>query len=161
MSVTTKSRKKQAATAAPGKNTKRAPAKQARNTSSGQSGAARGVGKERALNLAKAQKGTLTLDDLNAVMPAGSTSEQIDEVMAALGDMKVEIVDNLRLNAETQRAQRLEERKARREEIRRDAAQSKLERADDPVRMYLREMGRVPLLTKDQEVAIAKRIESE
>ena len=160
MSVTTKSRKTHAATAAPGKEPKRRPVKQARKTSSGHSGAGRGEGKERTLNLAKAQKGTLTLNDLNAVLPAGSTSEQIDEVMVALGDMNVEIVDDLRLNAETQRAQRLEERKARREEIRRDAAQSKLERADDPVRMYLREMGRVPLLTKDQEVAIAKRIES-
>ncbi len=158
MSVTTKTRKNQTATEASGKKAKRAPVKQALKMSSEQSGS--GESKERAMNLARAQKGKLTLDDLNSILPAGSTSEQIDEVMVSLGEMNVEIVDNLKLNAETQRAQKLEERKIRREEIRRDAAQSKLERADDPVRMYLREMGRVPLLTKDQEVAIAKRIEA-
>ena len=158
MSVTTKTRKNQTATEASGKKAKRAPVKQALKMSSEQSGP--GESKERAMNLARAQKGKLTLDDLNSILPAGSTSEQIDEVMVSLGEMNVEIVDNLKLNAETQRAQKLEERKIRREEIRRDAAQSKLERADDPVRMYLREMGRVPLLTKDQEVAIAKRIEA-
>ena len=158
MSVTTKTRKNQTATEASGKKAKRTPVKQALKMSSEQSGP--GESKERAMNLARAQKGKLTLDDLNSILPAGSTSEQIDEVMVSLGEMNVEIVDNLKLNAETQRAQKLEERKIRREEIRRDAAQSKLERADDPVRMYLREMGRVPLLTKDQEVAIAKRIEA-
>ena len=160
MSVTSKTRKKVTAKAGSGEKTKGPAGKQAQKSSSARSGAANGDGKDRALNLAKAKKGKLTLDDLNSALPAGSTSEQIEEVMIALGDMNVDVVDDLRQNAETQRAQRLEERKARREEIRRDAAQSKLERADDPVRMYLREMGRVPLLTKDQEVAIAKRIES-
>ena len=160
MSVTSKTRKKVTAKAGSGEKTKGPASKQAQKSSSTRSGAANGDGKDRALNLAKAKKGKLTLDDLNSALPAGSTSEQIEEVMIALGDMNVDVVDDLRQNAETQRAQRLEERKARREEIRRDAAQSKLERADDPVRMYLREMGRVPLLTKDQEVAIAKRIES-
>ncbi len=160
MSVTSKTREKKASTAASGKKAKRATAKPAPKTSARKTTTAKNGGKAHALNLAKSQKGKLTFDDLNTVLPSGSTTDQIDEVMVALTDINVESVDDLRLNVETQKAQRLEERKARREEIRRDAAQSKLERADDPVRMYLREMGRVPLLTKDQEVAIAKRIEA-
>jgi RNA polymerase primary sigma factor len=85
--------------------------------------------------------------------------EDIDELMVMLSGMDIDIVDDLRVDSETSRLK--EERKAgRRAEARKEAAQSRLERADDPVRMYLREMGRVPLLTKDQEVAIAKRIEA-
>jgi len=80
--------------------------------------------------------------------------------MVTLGDMNIEMVDEFRVDAETQRRQKEQAVKARRAEVRREAAQSRLERADDPVRMYLREMGRVPLLTKDQEVTIAKRIEA-
>ena len=160
MSVTSKTHKEETARAGSGKKSQHPTGKQAQKTSSARSGALHSEGSGRALNLAKVKKDKVTLDDLNSILPAGSTSGQIDEVMIALSAMNVDIVDDLRLNAETQRAQRLEERKARREEIRRDAAQSKLERADDPVRMYLREMGRVPLLTKDQEVVIAKRIEA-
>ena len=69
---------------------------------------------------------------------SGSTGGQIDEAMVALTGLNAAAVDEMQLNVETQRAQRLEERKARREEIRRDAAQSKRERAVDPVRRYLR-----------------------
>ena len=106
------------------------------------------------------REGKLTYDDLNDILPLNATSEEIDDVMVTLNKMDVEIVDEFRMDAETQQQQQQQERLARRAEIRRDAAQAKLERADDPVRMYLREMGRVPLLTKDQEVAIAKRIEA-
>jgi RNA polymerase primary sigma factor len=117
-------------------------------------------GKQKAIDLAKEKKGKLTFDDLNDILPAEATTDQIDEVMVALNKLDVQIVDDLKLDTETQRKQALAEKKARKEEIRRDAATAKLERADDPVRMYLREMGRVPLLTKDQEVEIAKRIEA-
>jgi len=116
--------------------------------------------KDKALKLAKEKSRKLTYDDLNDILPEDATAEEIDEVMVTLGDMDVEIVDEFRLDAEKQQQLKLKERQARKAEIRRDAAQAKLERADDPVRMYLREMGRVPLLTKDQEVAIAKRIEA-
>ncbi|MFA6240809.1 MAG: RNA polymerase sigma factor RpoD [Candidatus Hydrogenedentales bacterium] len=116
-------------------------------------------GKARALELAK-KKGKLTYDDLNDILPENATSEDIDEMMVMLSGMDIDIVDDLRVDAETRQIQQQRERDARRAEARREAAQSRLERADDPVRMYLREMGRVPLLTKDQEVAIAKRIEA-
>ncbi|MFO7776601.1 MAG: sigma-70 factor domain-containing protein, partial [Candidatus Hydrogenedentota bacterium] len=116
-------------------------------------------GKKKALELAKKQ-GKLTYDDLNDILPADATSEDIDELMLTLSGMDIDIVDDLRVDAERQQLNKERERQARKEEIRRDAAHSRLERADDPVRMYLREMGRVPLLSKDQEVAIAKRIET-
>ncbi|MFP6580956.1 MAG: RNA polymerase sigma factor RpoD [Candidatus Hydrogenedentota bacterium] len=118
------------------------------------------IGKRKAAKLAKEKKGVLTFDDLNDILPSEATSDQIDEVMVSLNELNVKVVDDLRLNTETQKAQKLKERKEKKEEISRNAAASKLERADDPVRMYLREMGRVPLLTKDQEVEIAKRIEA-
>ena len=116
--------------------------------------------RSKALELAKTQEGKLTYDDLGKILPEDASADQVDEVMVALSDMDVKIVDELRLDAEKQRRKKVEEKRERRAQMRRDAAQSKLERADDPVRMYLREMGRVPLLTKDQEIAIAKRIEA-
>jgi len=116
-------------------------------------------GRERAMAMAKEKSGKLTYDDLNEILPEDASAEQIDEVMVALSDVDVEVVDDLRLDAEAQKEIERKQKEARREETRRDAAHSRYERADDPVRMYLREMGRVPLLTKDQEVAIAKRIE--
>ncbi len=116
-------------------------------------------GKKKALELAQ-EKGALTYDDLNKVLPEEASAEDIDEVMVMLGDMDVDIVDEFRMDAEKQKREREKAAQARKAEIRREAAQSRLERADDPVRMYLREMGRVPLLTKDQEVTIAKRIEA-
>ena len=116
-------------------------------------------GKKKALELAKKQ-GKLTYDDLNDILPEDATSEDIDELMLTLSGMDIDIVDDFRVDTERQQLNKERERQARKEEIRKDAAHSRLERADDPVRMYLREMGRVPLLSKDQEVAIAKRIES-
>ncbi len=115
--------------------------------------------KKKAIQIAK-EKGALTYDDLNEILPEDANATDIDEVMITLGNMDIDIVDEFRLDSETQQRQKEKEAKARRAEVRREAAQSRLERADDPVRMYLREMGRVPLLTKDQEVAIAKRIEA-
>ncbi|MCC6695888.1 MAG: RNA polymerase sigma factor RpoD [Candidatus Hydrogenedentes bacterium] len=119
--------------------------------------------KKKALELAK-EKGKLTYDDLNEILPAdtgsGDISKDIDEMMVMLSGMDIDVVDDLRVDAETRQVEQQKEKQAKRAETRRDAAQSRLERADDPVRMYLREMGRVPLLTKDQEVAIAKRIEA-
>ncbi len=117
------------------------------------------AGKQKVLELAK-EKGKLSYDELNDILPADATSEEIDEVMVTLSDMDVDVVDEFRVDAETQQIQQQQEHLARKAQIRKEAAQTRLERADDPVRMYLREMGRVPLLTKDQEVAIAKRIEA-
>ena len=118
------------------------------------------VGKKKAAALAKEKKGVLTFDDLNDILPAEANAEQIDEVMVSLNKLDVKVVDELRVDAESQKAKKEKERKEKKEELRQNAAAAKMERADDPVRMYLREMGRVPLLTKEQEVEIAKRIEA-
>ena len=106
------------------------------------------------------EKGSLTYEDLEKILPENATAEQIDEVMVALSDTEVEIVDDLKIDSVKKEDEKKKAVIAKKAELRRDATHNRLERADDPVRMYLREMGRVPLLTKDQEVAIAKRIES-
>ena len=111
--------------------------------------------------LEKAKKtGKLTYDELEKILPEGATADEIDDVMVALSVTHVEIVDEFKIDTEKKEKEKREKKIARKAEIRREAATSRLERADDPVRMYLREMGRVPLLTKAQEVTIAKRIEA-
>ena len=112
------------------------------------------------MTIAKSKAGKLTYDDLNEILPEDANAKQIDEVMVMLSGMDIDIVDDQRVDSESQQQQEQKQRAERRALARREAAQSRLERADDPVRMYLREMGRVPLLTKEQEVAIAKRIEA-
>ena len=114
--------------------------------------------KEKAIEIAK-EKGKLTYDDLLDILPEDASWEEMDELMVKLSGMDIEIVDEFRLDSETQHAQHQKEALAKKAETRRDT-HSRLERADDPVRMYLREMGRVPLLKKEQEVEIAKRIEA-
>jgi hypothetical protein len=109
------------------------------------------------------RSGKVTYDELEQILPENATAEEIDEVMVALSDTDVEVVDEFKIDAERKEARR--RRLAKLRSAQGGAPQgsrrhSRLERADDPVRMYLREMGRVPLLTKDQEVAIAKRIEA-
>ncbi len=106
------------------------------------------------------QTGTVTYDELEEILPEDASAEEIDEVMVALSDTEVEIIDDLKIDTQKKEAEKKKVATAKRAEMKREAAHTRLERADDPVRMYLREMGRVPLLTKDQEVAIAKRIEA-
>lgn len=106
-------------------------------------------------------KRKITFEEFQTMIPLDATPEEIDEKMLELSAVDIEVVDDLRITAETQKLQEMRERQARRDQSRREASTAHLpERADDPVRMYLREMGRVPLLTKDQEIAIAKRIEA-
>ncbi|HPO12252.1 MAG TPA: RNA polymerase sigma factor RpoD [Candidatus Hydrogenedentes bacterium] len=110
--------------------------------------------------IAKAkEKGAVTYDELEKILPVDATAEEIDEVMVALSDTDVQIIDEFKIDAEKKEDEKRKAVQAKKAELRKDAAH-RLERADDPVRMYLREMGRVPLLTKDQEIAIAKRIEA-
>jgi RNA polymerase primary sigma factor len=106
------------------------------------------------------ESGKLTYDELGEILPNDATPGQIDDVMVALSETNVEIVDDLKIDSEKKAEDKRKEKVAKKAEMRREAAHTRLERADDPVRMYLREMGRVPLLTKEQEVAIAKRIEA-
>ena len=94
------------------------------------------------------EQGHLTFEDVNDALPdAIVTPEDLDQVHTKLRNLEIEIIDP----AEVDRGRRSETAEAE-EPVRFDIL-------DDPVRMYLRQMGRVPLLTRDQEVAICKRIE--
>jgi len=98
------------------------------------------------------KQGQLTYDEINDMLPDQVVSSgEIDEILVTLGDNDIDVVESLKLNKAEENSSDGEEEK--------EFAPSRVERADDPVRMYLREMGRVPLLTKDQEVRIAKNIE--
>ncbi len=102
----------------------------------------------------------ITYDELDKLLPQNASVEQIDEVMISLCDTDVEIVDDLKLDSIKSEEKMHQEELAKKMGLRRMTTQRALDRADDPVRMYLREMGRVPLLTKEQEIMIAKRIEA-
>jgi len=106
------------------------------------------------------EKGFLTFDEVNDILPPDIATEQIDDVMGMFGDMDIEIVDSaqkvkipkMKIDLEED-----EEGEGEAEEVEFEAGT--IGRTSDPVRMYLREMGTVPLLTREGEVEIAKRIE--
>lgn len=120
--------------------------------------------------LAKAKRrGFLTYDELNAALPQDQmSSEQIEDVMSAINDMGVQIVENDEAGEDGEEEQEEEEVETI-DNISENDPRSLTntikktgtgERTDDPVRMYLREMGAVELLSREGEIAIAKRIES-
>ncbi len=100
------------------------------------------------------KQGQLTYDEVNSMLPEDVVSSgEIDEILITLGDHDIDVVESLKVN-------KTGENSAEDDGEGKEFAPSRVERADDPVRMYLREMGRVPLLTKDEEVKIAKNIEA-
>jgi RNA polymerase primary sigma factor len=123
--------------------------------------------------IARAKKrGVVTYDELNQALPQDQmSSEQIEDVMSALSEMGINVVDNDEAGADDEDDDDEEEQQPEAaEEVDplddggpRPAAAVKKEavdRTDDPVRMYLREMGAVELLSREGEIAIAKRIEA-
>ena len=102
-------------------------------------------------------RGFVTHDELNKAMPQGElTSEQIEDVMAELNSMGVNVVDH----ADGDDAEDAEETATEDTEKTSGNLSDDARGSDDPVRMYLREMGSVELLTREGEIAIAKRIEA-
>jgi RNA polymerase primary sigma factor len=99
------------------------------------------------------KQGFLTYDQINDYLDEDASLEEMDEIYASLGKFKVDVVDTV----EEGRA-RLERKKAKKKPAEALVAAQPV-RFDDPVRMYLREMGRVPLLDRQGEIEIAKRIE--
>jgi RNA polymerase primary sigma factor len=94
------------------------------------------------------EQGYLTYGDINDALPENVvTAEDLDEIYIKLRNLEVEIVDQ----AEVDRLKQPEPEE--------DDHKSRLDILDDPVRMYLKQMGQVPLLTREQEVEISKRIE--
>jgi RNA polymerase primary sigma factor len=92
------------------------------------------------------ENGYVTYDDINDILPDNLSPDDLDELYTKLRSLDVEIVDQ----AEVERA-----KPAPQEED----EEARLEILDDPVRMYMNQMGKVPLLTREQEVEICKRIE--
>ncbi|MEM6621422.1 MAG: RNA polymerase sigma factor RpoD [Pseudomonadota bacterium] len=110
--------------------------------------------------IAKAKsKGYITYDELNRVLPSDQfSSEQIEDVMSLLSEMGVNVVENDGdSEGEEGDAQAKEGSK---EVVATEQQKTEVDRTDDPVRMYLREMGTVELLSREGEIAIAKRIEA-
>ncbi|MBE7185832.1 MAG: RNA polymerase sigma factor RpoD [Methylobacterium mesophilicum] len=114
------------------------------------------------------KRGYVTMDELNSVLPSEEvTSEQIEDTMAMLSDMGINVVED---------DEAAEDREGEAESSEEDANElaeqtgtavaatttkkEPTDRTDDPVRMYLREMGSVELLSREGEIAIAKRIEA-
>jgi RNA polymerase primary sigma factor len=97
------------------------------------------------------EKGYLLYEEVNDMLPSEiSSSDELDDIFSMFGSMGIEVVDSeqkFREKAETEEGAEL------------DLTPGALDKTNDPVRMYLREMGTVPLLTREGEVEIAKRIE--
>jgi RNA polymerase primary sigma factor len=94
------------------------------------------------------EQGYLTYNDINDTLPDNiATAEELDEVLMNLRNLEIEIVDQAEVDRVKQPEPEEEEDKGR------------LDILDDPVRMYLKQMGQVPLLTREQEISISMRIE--
>ena len=108
-------------------------------------------------------KGYITYDQLNRVLPPDQVaSEQIEDVMSMLSEMGINIIEDEEAEDDGDDAKSTEvvEASTSREVAVAATETEKLDRTDDPVRMYLREMGSVELLSREGEIAIAKRIEA-
>ena len=96
------------------------------------------------------EKGYLLYEEVNDLLPSDmGSSDELDDIFSMFGSMGIEVVDS---------EQKFRE-KSEEEGVELDLTPGALDKTNDPVRMYLREMGTVPLLTREGEVAIAKRIE--
>ncbi len=103
------------------------------------------------------EKGFLTYDEVNDMLPASMvSSEQLEDVMSMFGEMDIEIVDN-DSKITSSKGVDLDDDEEDEGDVELEAGT--LGKTSDPVRMYLREMGQVALLTREGEVEIAKRIE--
>src|SRR4029450_9066783 len=115
--------------------------------------------------IARAKKrGVITYDELNEALPQDQmSSEQIEDIMSAISEMGVNIVETADSEDEEAEPEVEDEVDPLDDGTPRPAVATKKEavdRTDDPVRMYLREMGAVELLSREGEIAIAKRIEA-
>jgi RNA polymerase primary sigma factor len=106
------------------------------------------------INVGK-EKGYLLYDEVNELLPSEITSsEELDDLFNAFGSAGIEVVDSDKAYQD-----KGFDREGSGDEPELDLTPGALDKTNDPVRMYLREMGTVPLLTREGEVAIAKRIE--
>lgn len=107
------------------------------------------------------EKGYLTYEEINDVLPSNAvSSEQIDDLMLLFGELDIELIGSEGTNGHTAKTYKASTSSGFSEEGRVfDLPEDAIGKTDDPVRMYLREMGTIPLLTREGEVEIAQRIE--
>jgi RNA polymerase primary sigma factor len=108
------------------------------------------------------ERGYITYDQLNQVLPPDQvSSDQIEDVMSMLSEMGIQVTEEEETEDDDSKGTTdLVETKKAGEVALGSGSSEKLDRTDDPVRMYLREMGSVELLSREGEIAIAKRIEA-
>ena len=109
------------------------------------------------------RRGVITYDELNEALPQDQmSSEQIEDIMASISEMGVNIVesDEDAVDPEEKDVEEIDDSDGMSERPVVEKKKETVERTDDPVRMYLREMGAVELLSREGEIAIAKRIEA-
>jgi RNA polymerase primary sigma factor len=139
---------------------KEAPAEDAENSEGGSDGPVLDLtdaGVKKMIKLAK-QRGFVTYDELNEVLPSDEvSSEQIEDIMAMLTDMGINVVETEEESEDTTEVAESAQTGVVKSE---SNTTTSADRTDDPVRMYLREMGSVELLSREGEIAIAKRIEA-
>ncbi len=116
------------------------------------------VGVRKMIQRAKT-RGYVTYDELNKVLPSDKvSSEQIEDTMSMLSEMGINVIESEEQEEGTD--SELPAVAEGRELTQKNGASEQYDRTDDPVRMYLREMGSVELLSREGEIAIAKRIEA-
>jgi RNA polymerase primary sigma factor len=113
------------------------------------------------------KRGFVTFDQLNEVLPSDTTSpEQIEDIMSMLSDMGINVSEAEDADSEEENKEEAEDEtdnelvEVTQKAVTEVKKSEPGERTDDPVRMYLREMGTVELLSREGEIAIAKRIEA-
>jgi RNA polymerase primary sigma factor len=107
------------------------------------------------------ERGYITYDQLNQVLPPEQvSSEQIEDVMSMLSEMGINVIEDDEADDDDKASTEVVETSTSREVTVATSTAETLDRTDDPVRMYLREMGSVELLSREGEIAIAKRIEA-
>ena len=109
------------------------------------------------------ERGYITFDELNLVIPQDqNSSEQIEDLMSSISEMGIQVVEGEESEDGEAPVAKVEKEEGEPEEGEPagNVDESNLGRTDDPVRMYLREMGSVELLSREGEIAIAKRIEA-
>ncbi len=112
------------------------------------------------INMGK-QKGYLTYAEVNNMLPPDIiSSDQLDDVMMMFGEMEIDIVDSIqKAKIQEEEAEVRDYDEYKEENLNLEATEDFLSKTNDPVKLYLREMGSVSLLTREGEVEIAKRIE--
>jgi len=105
------------------------------------------------------EKGYLTYDQVNDLIPHDVHSpEDLDDLLTTIGTQGIDVLEGPKMPSAAGLDKKFEDNEEG-EDVELDLTPGALEKTNDPVRMYLREMGTVPLLTREGEVEIAKRIE--